>query len=69
MVVTIDSIDADGTEGSAPVTVLAGDSSSLPTTPSFPDGQTAVLVGSILGLGFGMAFVHASARGGPLSGR
>jgi len=64
MIVEIDSIEGDGTEGSAPVTVIAGDSPSLPTTPSFPDIQTAVLVGGILGLGFGIAFVYASVRRG-----
>ena len=69
MNVEVDSIDGDGTQGSAPVTVLAGDSPSLPTTPSFPDIQTAVLVGGILGLGFGMAFVYASVRRGRPLGR
>jgi capsular polysaccharide biosynthesis protein len=69
MIVEVDSIDGDGTQGSAPVTVLAGDSPSLPTTPSFPDIQTAVLVGGILGLGFGMAFVYASVRRGRPLGR
>ena len=56
MIVEIDSIEGDGTEGSAPVTVIPGDSASLPTTPSFPDVQTAMLVGGILGFGFGIAF-------------
>jgi capsular exopolysaccharide synthesis family protein len=36
--------------------VVAGDSASLPTTPSFPDVQTAMIVGGVLGLGFGIAF-------------
>lgn len=69
MIVEIDSVEGDGTEGSAPVTVIAADSPSLPTTPSFPDVQTAVLVGGILGLGFGIAFVRAGVRRGPLLGR
>ncbi|KRE25825.1 polysaccharide biosynthesis tyrosine autokinase [Agromyces sp. Soil535] len=56
MKVEIDKIEGDGTLGSAPVTVIPGDSASLPTTPSFPDVQTAVIVGGILGLGFGIAF-------------
>ena len=56
MIVEIDEIEGDGTEGSAPVTVIPGDSASLPTTPSFPDVQTAMLVGGILGFGFGIAF-------------
>jgi capsular exopolysaccharide synthesis family protein len=56
MIVEIDSIEGDGTEGSAPVTVIAGDSASLPSTPTFPDVQTSLLVGGILGFGFGVAF-------------
>lgn len=56
MKIEIDSIEGDGTAGSAPVTVIPGDSASLPTTPSFPDVQTAMIVGGILGLGFGIGF-------------
>lgn len=56
MIVEIDKIEGDGSEGSSPVTVVAGDSASLPTTPSFPDVQTALIVGGVLGLGFGIAF-------------
>ncbi|RZS63474.1 capsular exopolysaccharide synthesis family protein [Agromyces ramosus] len=56
MIIEIDAIEGDGTEGSAPVTVITGDSASLPSSPSFPDVQSAVLVGGILGLGFGIAF-------------
>ena len=56
MIVEIDEIEGNGSEGSAPVTVIPGDSASLPTTPSFPDVQTAMLVGGILGFGFGVAF-------------
>ncbi len=52
----IDEIEGNGTQGSSPVTVIPGDSASLPSRPSFPDVQTAVLVGGILGLGFGIAF-------------
>lgn len=60
--VEIDSIEGDGTEGSAPVTVVAEDSPSLPTTPSFPDVQSAAFVGGILGLGFGLAFASSNGR-------
>jgi capsular exopolysaccharide synthesis family protein len=56
MIIEIDSIEGDGSEGSAPVTVIPGDSASLPTQPSYPDVQIAVLVGGILGFGFGIAF-------------
>ena len=56
MIIEIDAIEGDGTKGSAPVQVVAGDSASLPSSPSFPDVQTALLVGGILGLGFGIAF-------------
>ena len=56
MIVEIDKIEGDGSEGSSPVTVVAGDSASLPTTPSFPDVQTALIVGGVLGFGFGVAF-------------
>lgn len=53
---TIDTADGDGTPGSAPVTVVLGESASLPTVPSFPDTRTAVLIGGLLGLGAGIAF-------------
>lgn len=56
MKVQIDDIEGDGSPGSAPVTILPGDEASLPSSPSFPDVQMAVLVGGILGLGFGIAF-------------
>jgi capsular exopolysaccharide synthesis family protein len=52
----IDEIEGTGSPGSAPVTILPGDEASLPSSPSFPDVQTAVIVGGILGLGFGIAF-------------
>lgn len=56
MKVQIDDIEGTGSPGSAPVTILPGDEASLPSSPSFPDVQMAVLVGAILGLGFGIAF-------------
>ena len=52
----VDDIEGDGTSGSAPVTIIPGDAASLPTTPIFPDVQTALIVGGVLGLGFGIAF-------------
>ncbi len=55
MKVQVDEIEGRDT-GTAPVTILPGDEASLPSSPSFPDVQMAVLVGGILGLGFGIAF-------------
>ncbi len=56
MIIEIDDIEGDGSEGSAPVTVIPADIASLPSSPSFPDVRMAVAVGAILGLGFGVAF-------------
>jgi capsular exopolysaccharide synthesis family protein len=56
MVVAIDEIEGTGEPGTSPVTVIPGDSASLPSAPVFPDVQTAVIVGGVLGLGFGIAF-------------
>ena len=42
--------------GVAPVTVISRESASVPTSPTFPDVQTALIVGGVLGLGFGVAF-------------
>lgn len=56
MIVEIDAIEGDGTPDSAPVTVIARESASLPTTPIFPDLQTAMIVGGVIGFGFGIAF-------------
>ena len=56
MTKTIDKFEGNGTAGSAPVNIVAGDSASLPSSPIFPDLKTSLLVGAILGLGFGVAF-------------
>ncbi|GAA4345835.1 polysaccharide biosynthesis tyrosine autokinase [Microbacterium rhizosphaerae] len=56
MAATIDKFYGNGTAGSAPVNIQPGDSASLPTTPLFPDVRTALLVGGVIGLGFGVAF-------------
>ena len=56
MVVAIDGIEGTGTPGSAPVTVIPGESASLPSSPLFPSVETALIVGAVLGLGFGVAF-------------
>lgn len=56
MSTAIDNLEGDGTPGSSPVTIIPGDAASLPSDPIFPNVQTALLVGGILGLGFGIAF-------------
>ena len=52
---TIDQYEST-TGGSAPLTIVVASSASLPTTPVFPDLITSLLVGGVLGLGFGIAF-------------
>lgn len=56
MAATIDKFYGNGSPGSAPVNIQPGDSASLPTTPLFPDLRTSLLVGGVIGLGFGVAF-------------
>lgn len=56
MVAAIDTIEGTGAEGSSAVTIKPGDSASLPSEPLFPNVTTALLVGGVLGLGFGIAF-------------
>ena len=56
MVIAIDGIEGTGVPGSSPVTIIPGDSASLPSDPLFPDVTTALIVGGVLGLGFGVAF-------------
>ena len=53
---TIDDYEGDGTDGSAPLTITVASAASLPTTPVFPDVSTSLVVGGVLGLGFGIAF-------------
>lgn len=52
----VDELEGTSASGEASVTILPGDEASLPSSPSFPDVQMAVIVGAILGLGFGIAF-------------
>lgn len=52
----IDDTEGDGTEGSAPVSIFVTQSAILPSTPIFPDLQTALIVGAVLGFGVGIAF-------------
>ena len=56
MVATIDTVDGDGSAGSAPVNIVAGDSASLPSEPLYPDLRTSLIVGAVIGLGFGIGF-------------
>lgn len=56
MVDTIDQVDGNGSPGSAPVNIVAGDSASLPSEPIFPDLRTSLIVGGVIGLGFGVGF-------------
>lgn len=56
MVRTIDEVDGNGRAGSAPVNIVAGDSASLPSEPFFPDLRTSLIVGAVIGLGFGIGF-------------
>lgn len=53
----IDGVEAESSAtGEAPVEVISRASASLPTQPAFPDVQTALIVGGVLGFGFGVAF-------------
>lgn len=52
----IDRVEGDGSAGSADMTILLGESASLPTAPQFPDEKMAMVVGLLLGLGGGIAF-------------
>ena len=38
------------------MSVISRESASVPSSPTFPDVQTAIIVGGVLGLGFGIAF-------------
>ena len=56
MQTTIDQVDGNGTVGSAPMNVFLGDPAAAPTSAVYPDVRTALLIGGVLGLGFGLAF-------------
>lgn len=53
---TIDTVSGTGKAGSAPVNVFMGDPATASQRPIFPDTRTALLVGGVIGLGFGVAF-------------
>lgn len=52
----IDQWEGDGTEGSAAMTVTVASPAVAPASPIYPEPQTALIVGGVLGLGFGIAF-------------
>lgn len=53
----VEDVEAESSPtGEAPVTLVVGETASLPSSPAFPDVQTALIVGGVLGLGFGIAF-------------
>ncbi|GAA1058079.1 chromosome partitioning protein [Agromyces luteolus] len=57
MATVIEGVESESSEsGEAPVAVISRESASVPTQPAFPDVQTALIVGGVLGFGFGIAF-------------
>ncbi len=56
LAVEIDKVEGNGKAGSAPMTILLGESASLPSEPVFPDVKMAIIVGLVIGLGGGIAF-------------
>jgi capsular exopolysaccharide synthesis family protein len=52
----IDSVEGDGTEGSAPINLTTYESAALSDSPIFPSLTTALTVGALVGLGAGVAF-------------
>ncbi|BDZ54897.1 polysaccharide biosynthesis tyrosine autokinase [Agromyces marinus] len=53
----VEGVEAESSAtGAAPVEVISRASASVPTSPAFPDVQTALIVGGVLGFGFGVAF-------------
>ena len=56
LAVGADQVLGDGSEGSSFITVVAYDAAGKPTSPLFPDVNTALIVGGVLGFGFGIAF-------------
>lgn len=56
MTAAIDEIEGDGTAGSAPVTLVAGDSARLPTAPSSPNWRLNLALGGLVGLALGIGY-------------
>lgn len=56
LVSQIDITEGAGVEGASPITIFVTASATLPSSPIFPDLTTSLIVGTILGLGVGIAF-------------
>jgi capsular exopolysaccharide synthesis family protein len=56
MVSEIDNLEGDGTEGSAAVTLIPGDSARLPSAPSSPNWRLALALGGLIGLAAGIGY-------------
>lgn len=56
MILQIDDLEGDGTTGSSAVTVVAGDSARLPTSPSSPNTRLNVILGALIGLALGIGY-------------
>lgn len=56
MAAAIDEIEGDGTAGSAPVTLIAGDSARLPQAPSSPNATLNLALGGLIGLALGIGY-------------
>ncbi|QKJ20307.1 polysaccharide biosynthesis tyrosine autokinase [Microbacterium hominis] len=56
MVAQIDAVEGDGTEGSAAVTLVPGDSARLPTAPSSPNVRLSLALGGLVGLALGVGY-------------
>lgn len=52
----IDKVEGTGKPGTAPMTILLGESASVPSAPVFPDTKLAMIIGFVIGLGGGIAF-------------
>jgi capsular exopolysaccharide synthesis family protein len=56
MIIQIDDLEGDGRTGSSAVTVVAGDSARLPTSPSSPNTRLNVALGALIGLALGIGY-------------
>ncbi len=56
---TIDEVEGDPVTGQAPVSIYSAAAATVADTPIFPDRRAAIIIGGIIGLGVGIAFVLA----------